>query len=102
MEAFYRARIATAKVIQYRYLADRALATKVPDGEPADFSTEKRPALIELGDEIMQTLREFLENGERCGDEHLREFQRIVDVEKLDEADEIAVCNSVRSICLAQ
>ena len=100
IEEFYRAQIAAAKVIQYRHLADWTLSTKVPDREPADLSTEIRPALIELGDEIVKALREFLEKGNRFGDEHLSEFQRIVNVEKLDEADEIAIFNSMRSISL--
>ena len=102
IEEFYRAQIAAAKVIQYRYLADWTLSTKVPDREPADLSTEIRPALIELGDEIVKALREFLEKGNRFGDEHLSEFQRIVNVEKLDEADEIAIFNSMRPISLAR
>ena len=102
IEDFYRAQIAAAKVIQYRYLADWTLSGPMPADPPADLVTEVRPALIELGDEIVLAIKRFLETGKRFGDAELEEFQRIVNVEKLDERDERALFDSMRPITLVQ
>lgn len=102
IEEFFRTQIAAAKVIQYRYLADWTLSGKMPDGEPADLTNEVRPALIKLGDAIILALKRYLEAGNRFTDEQLAQFHRIVNVEKLDESDETALFDSMRSIALEQ
>ena len=102
IEGFFRAQMAAAKVIQYRYLADWTLSTKMPEGKPADLEVDLRPVLIQLDDEIVLAIKRFLDTGNRFGDEQLVEFQRIVDVEKLDQSDETALFESMRPIALAQ
>ena len=102
IEGFFRAQIAAAKVIQYRHIADWTLSKKMPDNKPADLEIEVRPVLIQLGDEIILAIKRYVETGNRFGDEQLDEFHRIVDVDKLEQADEIALFDSMRSITLAK
>ena len=102
IEGFFRAQMAAAKVIQYRYLADWTLSQRMPGGKPADLEVELRPILNQLGDEIVLAIKVYLDTGKRFGDEQLGEFLRIVEVEKLDESDEIALYESMRAITLAK
>jgi len=102
IEDFFRVQIAAAKVIQYRHLADWSLSKTMPESPSRDLMTEIRPVLIRLGDEIVVAIRRYLETGNRFADEELAEFNRIVDVEKLEESDKKALFDSMRSITLAQ
>jgi chorismate mutase len=55
---FFKAQIATAKAIQFRYRAD-PLSKPSPE-KPRDLQEEVRPALLDLGDKIIKNIVEYL------------------------------------------
>jgi chorismate mutase len=61
----FAARISSAKVIQYRYLADWQQDQAALARSPGDLRTEIRPALIALGDDILVAITEYLASGDR-------------------------------------
>ena len=74
IEEFFRTQISAAKVIQYRYLANWMLSSKLPQSEPRDLITVVRPELIRLGKEIVAAIRNT--RRERC--HRLRSKRRLL------------------------
>ena len=54
VEYFFKAQISVAKAIQFRYRAD--FLSQPPKSKPKDLQQEVRPALIRLGDQIIQKM----------------------------------------------
>lgn len=76
VEEFFRAQIALAKIIQYRY---RALWLSQPsDVESVDLDGIVRPRLSQLGDEIIALLAEMASTGKLIEAQHRVRFHELV------------------------
>jgi chorismate mutase len=100
-EAFFRAQIAAAKAIQYRYLADWSFLPEPPDGPPRDLVGEVRPELLRLGGEIIEALQQYLANGGRFTAGQLAEFLATVKIANLNDQEKGKLFQSITEIKLS-
>ncbi len=84
---FFEAQINAAKAIQYRYRADWLSVPLPSNYQPSDLKAEIRPALIELGNEILITVQRYLSSGKTFSRTALNEFINSISTTQLTEAD---------------
>jgi chorismate mutase len=84
-EDFFKAQIAVAKAIQFRYRADFLLQPSLK--EPKNLEKEIRPRLLSLGDQIMQQLAAYLEIHESLTPAQFADFDRAINVKYVTGSD---------------
>ena len=92
-ETFFAAQIAVAKAIQYRHMAD--WLSMPATGQPPDLTTRIRPALTELGDQIIDNLATLLHSGESIGEQHRQAFYTTISVRHVEESDKALLFDSL-------
>nr|MDT0250874.1 chorismate mutase [Endozoicomonas sp.] len=97
--AFCQAQMDAAKAIQYRYMADW-LSTQPDNNGYRDLASEVRPKLLELGDEIIGRIGDYLKEGRTFDNKMQKEFVRIVNATNLSESDKKKLFQSLQMIRL--
>ena len=85
VETFFKAQISAAKAIQYRYRAQ--LLTQPIERLPLDLNKEIRPALIRLGNQIIEQMAAYVKQHGGFKVEHRAAFMKIVNQEYLNKMD---------------
>jgi chorismate mutase len=80
---FYVAQISAAKAIQYRHRADWLFERGVMERKPRDLTTEVRPALISLGNDLAVAIKEYLAAGGRFAGDQRQAFVARIGTDKL-------------------
>ncbi len=93
---FFLAQIAVAKAIQYRYRAD--LLAQPSTKKPRDLQTEVRPALITLGNKIIQQLAQYIKENDTFKESQRFEFNRIMTNKYITDKDKALLFNTLLSI----
>ncbi len=96
---FFQAQMDAAKAIQYRYMADW-LSTQPDSDEYRDLASEVRPKLLELGDEIIIRISDYLKGGGTFDNKMQKTFVRTVNVTNLSESDKKKMFQSLQMIRL--
>ncbi|WP_257284392.1 chorismate mutase [Endozoicomonas sp. SESOKO1] len=96
---FFQAQMDAAKAIQYRYMADW-LSAHPENSEYRDLASEVRPKLLELGDEIVIRISEYLKNGGSFDTKLQKDFVRTVNTRHLSENDKKKMFKSLQMIRL--
>ena len=84
VEDFFRAQIAVAKAIQYRYRAD--YQSQPATHSARDLNTEVRPALLQLGNQIITQISQYQQHG-AFQPQQYDQFKQIINVKYVTEAD---------------
>ncbi|WP_299494648.1 chorismate mutase [uncultured Shewanella sp.] len=96
VEVFFKAQIAVAKAIQYRYraqwLAMPTLAT------PKDLQTQVRPALIQLGKQLNTELSAYVKQGGHFVPKQYQYFSDAIKVKYVTEADKKLLFNALMQV----
>lgn len=100
-EAFFRAQIAAAKAIQYRYLAGWSFSPEVPGNPPRDLVEEIRPELLRLGNDIIAAIKQYLATGHRFTAGQLADFLTVVSVANLSADEKAKLFQSITEIKLS-
>ncbi|MBT3880643.1 MAG: chorismate mutase [Candidatus Scalindua sp.] len=82
---FFRAQISVAKAIQYRYRAD--LLSQPSFRQPRDLQKEVRPALIRLGNQIIEQMAAYCKNHGEFQKTQFTEFNEAIIVKYVTETD---------------
>jgi chorismate mutase len=93
---FFKAQIAAAKAIQYRYRAD--LLSAPIEKAPLDLNKEIRPALIKLGNQIIEQMGAYIEQHGSFTPSQQNEFFKHVNQIYLSEADKQKLFNGLLKI----
>ncbi len=96
---FFQAQMDAAKAIQYRYMADW-LSTLPDSDEYRDLALEVRPKLLELGDEIIIRIGDYLKGGGTFDNKMQKTFVRTVNVTNLSKSDKKKMFQSLQMIRL--
>ncbi|SIO95931.1 chorismate mutase [Vibrio spartinae] len=95
---FFKAQIAAAKAIQYRYRAD--LLSQPETGTPRDLKTVIRPELIKLGKQINTDIAHYLHDGGVFSANDLATFKATLNSKYLTDADKKALFDALTQIRL--
>lgn len=96
IQEFFKAQIAVAKAIQHRHLADWQ---STPAGrEPIDLQSELRPALSELGDQIIQLIAVLVHADSKIVETDRSVFTDTISVRHVSNADKELLFNSLLRI----
>ena len=98
IEGFFKAQIAVAKAIQYRYRAD--LLSQPVTAEPRDLTTVIRPALIDLSDQIINSIIENLNVLDSLEQVSFDEFDQVINLKYVSFADKQLIFQSLKGIKL--
>jgi chorismate mutase len=85
VEDFFQAQIVVAKAIQYRYRAD--LLSQPSVRLPRDLQKEVRPALIRLGNQIIEQMAAYCNDHDEFQQTQLPEFNEAITVKYVTETD---------------
>lgn len=85
VEDFFHAQISVAKAIQYRYRAD--LLSQPSFRQQRDLQKEVRPALIRLGNQIIEQMAVYCRNHGGFQEAQFDEFSGAITVRYVTEAD---------------
>ncbi len=85
IEGFFKAQIAAAKAIQYRYRAE--LLSHPTDRRSKDLEGEIRPALIRLGDQIVGGIAGYVHEHGGFERSQFAKFDRAITAKHLSERD---------------
>ncbi|WP_256484679.1 chorismate mutase [Endozoicomonas sp. 4G] len=96
---FFQAQMDAAKAIQYRYRAEW-LSASPENKKHRDLASEVRPRLLELGDQIVIKISEYLEAGGTFESDMQKEFDSTVNVTHLSENDKKKIFESLQMIRL--
>lgn len=96
VDGFFKAQIAVAKAIQYRYRA-QWLASPI-SGAPRDLQTQVRPALIKLGKQLNTELADYLIQGGHFVRSQYQDFSDAIKVKYVTEADKKLLFNALIKI----
>jgi len=96
MNGFFQAQINAAKAIQYRYRA--YLLTAVMPQEAVDLSTEIRPALDRLGEDIVVLFAELLQDPSALHEGSRSSFKKALNRRFLDDAEKDALFNAMMEV----
>lgn len=96
VEAFFKAQIAVAKAIQYRYRAD--LLSQPTMREPLDLQSIVRPKLIALGAKTNQLLARHLTQHGAFSDADFTLFSQSISVKYVSDADKRMLFNALKHI----
>ncbi len=98
IEEFFKAQIAVAKAIQYRFRAD--ILSQPSTTKPRDLIKEIRPALLKLGEQIINHMVDHLNIYGSFQQLTFAEFDAAIDVNYLTLADKQLMFRSLHSIKL--
>ncbi len=96
VEDFYKAQISVAKAIQYRYRAD--LLSQSSFQKPKDLQKEVRPALLRLGDQIIQKMMMYIEIYGSFKSTKFDEFDAAITVKYVTASDKQLIFNALQKI----
>jgi len=96
VKAFFSAQISVAKAIQYRYRAD--LLSKSIKRQPLDLQKEVRPALIRLGNQLIQQMDTYCKNQGRFKQNQFFEFNQAITVNYLTTLDKQQLFNALLEV----
>ncbi|WP_298776241.1 chorismate mutase [uncultured Shewanella sp.] len=96
VDDFFKAQIAVAKAIQYRYRA-QWLASPV-SGTPKDLNTQVRPALIKLGKQLNIELAAYVKQGGQFVTKQYQSFSDTINVKYVTDADKKLLFNALMQI----
>jgi chorismate mutase len=85
VERFFKAQISAAKAIQYRYRAE--LLTQPIERLPLDLNAQIRPALIKLGNKIIEQMADYVKQQGGFKAEQRAVFLKIVNQDFLSKMD---------------
>ncbi|MCY4330592.1 MAG: gamma subclass chorismate mutase AroQ [Endozoicomonadaceae bacterium] len=94
--SFFQVQINAVKSIQYCYLAD--WLSHPVNQQPRDLYNTVRPALLELGNEIITEIGQYLKSGNSFSDGQLKNFIAIVDVKNLRNDDRYRLFEKLQEI----
>ncbi|MCL1127150.1 gamma subclass chorismate mutase AroQ [Shewanella surugensis] len=97
VDAFFKAQIAVAKAIQYRYRA-QWLASAVSGNAPRDLQTQVRPALIKLGEQLNKELADYVMQGGRFVPTQYKAFSDAIKVKYVTVPDKNLLFNALMQI----
>lgn len=96
IEDFFSAQMSAAKAIQFRYRAD--LLTMETKRVPRDLKIVVRPALIRLGEEILNKLAHYLEKHKEFTHEQFSVFDKTVTSSYLTHQDKQFLFKALQKI----
>ena len=96
---FFQAQMDAAKAIQYRYMA-QWLSASPENKKYRDLASEVRPRLLELGDQIVIQISEYLKDGGTFDNKMQNDFVRTVNTTHLSENDKKKMFESLQLIRL--
>ncbi|CAK1797005.1 chorismate mutase [Vibrio crassostreae] len=100
-QIFISSLISSAKAIQYRVRADLLSGSKNQRAFTArDLKAVVRPELLRLGDEINESIYEYLSSGRTFSDSQYESFQQLVANPHLKESDKRMIFEALRKIKL--
>ena len=102
IEGFFKAQIAAAKAIQYRARAQWIVKEAEIDEPTKDLDTEIRPALLILGEEIIDALKLYLELEIGFEDSLFSEFSKKVSNPHLSETHKRLLFKALQEVKLAE
>ncbi len=100
IEHFFEAQISAAKAIQYRYRADWLSSPLPADYKPADLITVIRPALMELGNDLLISIKQFLNRGYSFSPTQEKLFVKTIATARLSQADKVKLYRGLSEIKL--
>ena len=95
VEAFFKAQIAVAKAIQYRRRAE--LLSQPSHQQARDLKTVVRPALLQLGDQIIAQIAKYLQHGAFDAQQY-QLFASQVNVKYVTDSDKRLLFNALLKI----
>lgn len=98
MEDFFKAQISVAKAIQFRYRAD--LLSKPSHKNPKDLQKEVRPALLELGDQIIKQTLVYLKVHGSIKATLFAEFDAAIKIKYVTSADKKLLFRALQKVKL--
>ena len=96
MEEFFKAQIAVAKAIQYRYRAD--LLSQAATKEPKDLKAEVRPALLSLGDQIIKKIMLYVKANGSFDAELFAEFDAAINLKYVSTLDKKLLFSTLQKV----
>lgn len=97
---FFAAQISVAKAIQYRYRAD--LLSQPAFQQPRDLQTEVRPALIGLGQKIIEQMVMYSKNQGEFQQTQFADFHAALTVKYVTDADKQHLFNALLKVKVAR
>ena len=98
--AFYQLQIQAAKAIQFRYLAEWTFDPEAANQPAEPLDSHIRPALIQLGDQLVVAMKRFLEAKGCFRTDQLPLFLEAITVEHLTEEEKTKLFESMSMIDL--
>lgn len=96
IEAFFRAQISVAKAIQFRYRAD--LLSIPSDKKPKDLQKEVRPALLSLGDQIIEQITQYVKVNGSFKPALFAEFDVAINVKYVSTSDKQLLFKALQEV----
>lgn len=99
---FYVAQIAAAKAIQYRLRADWLFERGVMNRKPRDLTTDVRPALISVGNNLAAAIKIYLAAGGRFAGDQRQAFVARIGTDKLTREEKVILFEALGRIRLLE
>ncbi|MCP3850047.1 MAG: chorismate mutase, partial [Gammaproteobacteria bacterium] len=96
IEDFFEAQIAVAKAIQFRYRAD--LLSEPSDEKPKDLQKEVRPALLDLGDQIIEQIMMYIRTHGSIEPTLFSEFDATINIKYVTTSDKKLLFKALRKV----
>ncbi len=96
VEEFFSVQIAVAKAIQYRYRAD--LLSQPSVEKPKDLLKEVRPALLDLGDQIIKHIVEYLKTHGSIKSSLFPEFDTAIKIKYLKTSEKKLLFEALQKV----
>lgn len=96
IEEFFRAQIAVAKAIQFRYRAD--LLSEPSVEKPKDLQKEVRPALLSLGDQIIKQIIMYVKIHGSIESALFSEFDAAINIKYVTTSDKKLLFRALQKI----
>jgi chorismate mutase len=98
IEDFFKAQIAVAKAIQFRYRAD--LLSEPSIEKPRDLQKEVRPALLDLGDRIIKNIVDYVKTHGSIRPTLLSEFNTVISMKYVAASDKKLLFEALQRVKL--
>lgn len=98
IEDFFNAQIAVAKAIQFRYRAD--LLSQPSVVKPKDLQKEVRPALLDLGDQIIKQIMAYIKTHGSIDSTLFSEFDSSINIKYVTTSDKKLLFGALRKVKL--
>ena len=100
VDNFFKAQIAVSKAIQYRYRADWLLDDSAGRRIPLDLDNIIRPRLIQIGRELIISMRNYLNKNVSFKEEDRKEFMQYMRVKNLSNREKHLLFDRLQEIKL--